>query len=70
MRASIEAALLDALRREPVGATFAQLSLEVRSHFSVGSTLMSLERRGEVVSAWADGPFPRRRVYHLAPHLR
>lgn len=38
------------------------------AHLSQPRTCAALERltgRGEVTAEWADGPYPRRRVYHV-----
>lgn len=57
-------ALLDALREQPEGWFTPDLAKRLdRNIASVHLDLAHLEGRGEVRSWWADGPYPRRRLY-------
>lgn len=59
--------VLGALVRSPAGAPALDIAERCgRPPGSLYPTLARLERRGEVVSWWAPGPIPRRRIYGLA----
>jgi hypothetical protein len=63
--------VLGALVRFPDGATALAIAERCgRPSGSLYPTLARLKSRRHIVSWWADGPHPRRRIYSLAPELR
>lgn len=65
-------AVLDALREQPAGWFTPDLAKRLdRNAASVHLDLARLEQAGQVRSWWADGPYPRRRLYAAgAPNER
>jgi DNA-binding PadR family transcriptional regulator len=62
-QAEKEARILRQLTEPMSGKALADFSeLSVAQFYP---TIMRMEREGKVISAWADGPYPRRRIYRL-----
>lgn len=65
---TIEDRIIEAIQNAPKdGLTAAELWKALGWWRSVGiyTALFRLERQGKLRSAWVDGPYPRRRLYHL-----
>jgi DNA-binding PadR family transcriptional regulator len=63
-QAERERRILELLAREPMSAQ-ALADFGEMSAGQVYPALAKLEAEGVIISLWADGPYPRRRIYRL-----